>query len=106
MTNQHSQSEELAVLLMNQAAQEGWVSAECATDKDHPCLVIWSESAEEHLGAFLNAAHEKSYAQGVAGALSAMAVVVANMPLKSLTRGEIVDILLSQVNEAKKEGGL
>ena len=47
-------AEETVVRLMHGCAEHGYVSAECAVDSEHPCVITWSESAQEHLAAMLS----------------------------------------------------
>ncbi|MFA5526192.1 MAG: hypothetical protein WC992_05145 [Acholeplasmataceae bacterium] len=47
-------AEETARKLMHACAEHGYVSAECAEDTDHPCVITWSEHAVEHLAAMLD----------------------------------------------------
>ncbi len=59
-------AEQTVEKIMHACAEHAYVSAECAEDRDHPCVVKWSESAQEHLAAML---HE--YAMGELRALTA-----------------------------------
>jgi hypothetical protein len=90
--------EKVAAVIAARAAEEGWIRAECAMDKSHPCLVIWSESAVEHLGAFLHAMHKKSYERGAVGGLLALSIVAADMPGQKIGKDEILKVGAEFIN--------
>jgi len=46
-------AEEVAERIMHKCAEHAFVSAECAADPEHPCVIIWSESAKEHMAAMI-----------------------------------------------------
>lgn len=46
-------AEDVAEQIMHAAAEHVFVSAECAEDREHPCVILWSESAREHIGAMI-----------------------------------------------------
>lgn len=48
--------ERIAEQLIHYLVEKGLLHAECAEDREHPCVVIWHPSAVEQLGAYL--AHE------------------------------------------------
>lgn len=54
-------SESMACRLMNECAQHGFVSATCAVDTTHPCVIVWSNNAVEHVAAMFD-----EYARGQA----------------------------------------
>jgi len=66
-------TEQAVEKIMHACAEHGYVSAECADGPSHPCVVIWSKSAQEHLAAML---HE--YAMGELRALTAKTEDVEN----------------------------
>jgi len=49
--------ERMADRLAEQCAACGLVTARCAEDGGHPCIVIWSEAAREHVGGMFLAAY-------------------------------------------------
>ena len=45
--------EKVAESIMHACAEYAYVTAECAVDVEHGCVVIWSESAMEHIAAMI-----------------------------------------------------
>lgn len=53
-TGQRLTAESAVERIMNECAEHGWVSAQCAHDPEHPCVIVWSENAREYLAAILD----------------------------------------------------
>lgn len=45
--------EQVAIKIMEDCATHGFVRAQCAEDDAHPCLVVWSDNAVEHIAAII-----------------------------------------------------
>ena len=56
-------SEVLAQKIMAACAEHGYVTARCAEDMFHPCIIGWSETATEHIGAMIEAYAAEARAQ-------------------------------------------
>ena len=69
------------------------VSAECVEDKNHPCVIIWSPVAIEFIGAELQRIFDSAISSGIRLVLEAQIKTFENMPLKSLKKEELLEIL-------------
>jgi hypothetical protein len=47
-------AEQTVEKIMHACAEHAYVSAECAEDPEHACVVKWSQAAQEHIAAMLD----------------------------------------------------
>jgi hypothetical protein len=88
-----TQGELAAQQLMSDCAEHGYVIAECAENKTHPCVIVWSAHSTEQIGAWLHAIATRAHSAGGAGACEALEKEFGSCDLESWSKAEILDFL-------------